>query len=88
MSEILLLATLIAPIVTGVVQAVKVGFTITKNYLPLIAVTLGVALGFVAYPFSDISTAARIWAGGIAGLASVGLFELGNSRKGETKEEN
>ncbi|WP_306981350.1 holin [Alkalicoccobacillus murimartini] len=80
------MATLIVPIVTGVVQAVKVGFTVTKNFLPLIAMVLGVALGFVAYPFSDIDTAARLWAGGIAGLASVGLFELGNSRKGETKE--
>lgn len=87
MNEILLLATLIAPIVTGVVQAVKVGFTLSKNYLPLIAMVLGVALGFVAYPFSDIDTASRLWAGGVAGLASVGLFELGNSRKGETKEE-
>ncbi|TSB47115.1 holin [Alkalicoccobacillus porphyridii] len=87
MNEILLLSTLIAPMVTGVVQAVKVGFTLSKNFLPLIAMVLGIALGFLSYPFSDIDAASRLWAGGIAGLASVGLFELGNSRKGETKED-
>src|SRR5699024_7786372 len=37
MESILILATLIAPIVTGVVQAVKAGFTVKKNLLPFVA---------------------------------------------------
>lgn len=86
MEQILILATLIAPIVTGMVQALKAGFTIKKNLLPFVAVLVGILLGFLAYPFSDIETTSRIWAGGMAGLASVGLFELGNQRQGETKE--
>jgi len=87
MESILILATLIAPIVTGVVQAVKAGFTVKKNLLPFVAVIVGMALGFLAYPFSgDIEVTSRLWAGGMAGLASVGLFELGNQRQGETKE--
>lgn len=86
MESILVLATLIAPIVTGLVQAIKVAFTIRKSLLPFVAVVVGIILGFVAYPFSDVETASRLWAGGMAGLASVGLFELGNQRNGERKE--
>ncbi|WP_368654593.1 holin [Ornithinibacillus sp. 4-3] len=86
MESILVLATLIAPIVTGLVQAIKVAFPIRKSLLPFVAVVVGIILGFVAYPFSDVETASRLWAGGMAGLASVGLFELGNQRNGERKE--
>ncbi|UUI41194.1 holin [Oceanobacillus oncorhynchi] len=86
MQEILVLATLLAPIITGVVQALKVGFTIKKNLLPFVAVITGILLGYMAWPFSDIEAVSRVWAGGMAGLASVGLFELGNQRQGETKE--
>lgn len=86
MEEILILATLIAPIVTGVVQALKTGFNIKKNLLTFVAVIVGMLLGFLSYPFSDVDTMSRVWSGVMAGLASVGLFELGSKRQRETKE--
>lgn len=80
MLEILAMATLIAPVVTGVVQAVKKATGVDKRYLPLVAIVVGMVLGALA-TFIDPSITLRLWAGGISGLASVGLFELGKQGK-------
>lgn len=87
MIEILALATVIAGVTTGVVQAVKHSVNLKKNYIPLLALGVGLMLGAFSFPFSDLEIASRLWAGGMSGLASVGLFELGNQRDGETKGE-
>lgn len=84
MVEILAIATLIAPITSGAVQSVKKATNVNKRYLPVLAVGVGVILGAAAF-FVDIGIGERIWAGGISGLASVGLFELGKNSKGEDK---
>lgn len=84
MQEILAIATIIAPITSGAVQAVKKATNVNKRYLPILAVVVGVALGAAAF-FVDIGLGERIWAGGISGLASVGLFELGKKTKEEIK---
>lgn len=86
MFEILAGATLIAPVIMGVVQAVKKAGNISKRYLPLVAIAIGMILGGLAL-FIDPSLSVRLWAGGISGLASVGLFELGkNSIENDDKE--
>lgn len=81
MVEILALATIIAPITWGVLQAVKQALQVNSRYLPLLALIIGVGLGASAV-FSQHEIVFRMWAGGISGLAATGLFELGkNSRK-------
>jgi len=83
MQEILAIATIIAPITSGVLQALKKAIGIDKRYIPLAAVCVGVILGAAAY-FVDAEICIRMWAGGISGLAATGLFELGkNTRKGD-----
>lgn len=83
MVEILAMATVIAPVTGGLVQAVKNATQVNKRYLPLMAVGLGIGLGAAAY-FLDAEIGIRLWAGGVSGLASVGLFELGkNVKNGE-----
>ena len=82
MVEILAIATLIAPVTSGAVQAVKKATNLNKRYLPVLAVAVGAGLGAAAF-FVDISLGERVWAGGISGLASVGLFELGKHTKGD-----
>ncbi len=83
MVEILALATVIAPVTGGLVQAVKNATQIKKRYFPLMAVGVGLVLGAAAY-FLDAELGIRLWAGGVSGLASVGLFELGkNVKNGE-----
>lgn len=80
MVEILAMATVIAPVTAGVVEAIKRATGINKKYLPLMATIIGIGIGVAAY-FLDAELGLRAWAGGISGLASVGLFELGKNSK-------
>lgn len=84
MEEILILATAIAIVVGGVVEAVKRATNVNKRYLPLVAIVVGVVVGAAAY-FLDAEMGLRMWAGGIAGLMSVGLFETSKNIKGDDK---
>ncbi|TQR21782.1 holin [Psychrobacillus vulpis] len=85
MTEVLIFATVIAPIILGVVELIKRTGPIKKNYIPLIAFVVGIFIGFAAQPFTDLDLVLRLWAGGLAGLSATGLFELGNDRSGITK---
>lgn len=75
MVEILAMATIIAPITNGVIQAIKKATKINKEYLPLLAIVVGIGLGALAF-FLEADVFMRMWAGGVSGLAAVGLFEF------------
>ncbi len=86
MEEVLIFATVILPIVTALVELVKRTVTIPKNIVPVVSFVIGIAIGAVAYPFTDLELVMRLWAGGFAGLAGTGLFEIAvNKREGTTK---
>src|SRR5690625_7334775 len=76
MQEILMIATIVAPITTALVEAVKKGLKPNERIMPLVAVVIGILLGAAAY-FVDAERGMRLWAGGISGLAATGLFEVG-----------
>lgn len=84
MQEILMIATIVAPITTALVEAIKKGFKPKERIMPLIAVVIGILLGAAAY-FVDAEIGMRLWAGGISGLAATGLFELGKNAKDDIK---
>jgi len=84
MVEILMMATIIAPVTGGVLQAVKHAALVKPRYIPLLAVFLGIGLGATAY-FLEHDLIIRMWAGGISGLAATGLFELGKNSKRNDK---
>ena len=86
MNEVLIFATVLAPIILAVVQLIKQTVNIPKNYIPLIAFAVGIFIGFAASPFTDLDVVLRLWAGGLAGLSATGLFELGNKHDGSTKD--
>src|SRR5690625_2072418 len=86
MVEILTMATVIAPFTSGIVQVVKQATNMKKRFLPLTAVGIGIALGAAAY-FVDVELGARMWAGGISGLAATGLFELGKNTVDQGEDE-
>ncbi|GEM02192.1 Bacteriophage A118-like holin, Hol118 [Halolactibacillus halophilus] len=86
MEQVLVFATLLLPIVTAVVELVKKTVNISKNYLPLISLIVGLLVGAIAYPFTDFELVLRLWAGGFAGLSGTGLFELIKKRDGMTKD--
>ncbi|WP_294742009.1 holin [uncultured Exiguobacterium sp.] len=85
MTEILLLATLIAPVTLGVNEIIKQAFNVKKNFIPLLGVIVGLAIGFLAAPISDIDIYLRLWAGALSGLSASGLYELTSKRDGTTK---
>lgn len=86
MVQVLLLSTVVAPVVTGLVEIFKRAVAFPTNYVPLVALVLGIVVGFVAQPiFPDVDLYLRLWAGGIAGMTSVGLYETTTTRTGTTK---
>lgn len=87
MTEVLIFATVLAPIILALVQLVKKTANIKNNYLSLIAFAVGIFVGAAAAPFTDLDIVLRLWAGGLAGLSATGLFELMDNQDGSTKEE-
>lgn len=85
-AELLLLVTLISPVIVGLSEVAKQTVRIPKNMIPLVAIFIGILVGIAAAPFTTVDIYIRIWAGVIAGLASVGLYESGKTRDGYTKE--
>nr|WP_093106367.1 holin [Salimicrobium album] len=88
MTQVLLFATVIGPFVAGVVEVVKKTVSLPKNFVPLIALVVGVGLGAAAAPFTDMELMLRLWAGAGAGLMATGLFENLKQRPGKTKAKN
>ncbi|MCR9040874.1 holin [Bacillus sp. L381] len=85
MEEVLIFATVLAPILTALVQLVKKTIKLPTNIVPALSFVIGIGLGAIAYPFTDLDLVLRLWAGGFAGLAATGLFEIGTKREGTTK---
>lgn len=82
MEELLLFASILAPIVLALVQLLKK--TVTEDHklnylLPVSALLVGLLVGLAATPFTDLDWSMRLWAGGIAGLAATGLFEIADN---------
>jgi len=87
MNEVLIFATILAPIILAVTELFKRTSDLPKKVIPLIAFAVGLFIGFAASPFTDLDVALRLWSGGLAGLAATGLFELGTPTEGTTKGE-
>lgn len=83
MDDVLIFATVIAPIVLAFVELVKRTKSVDERYLSLVALALGLTIGVLSAPFSDLEVTLRLWSGALAGLASVGLFELSTTPRKE-----
>lgn len=87
MTEVLIFATVLAPIILALVQLIKKTVNLKNNLVSLIAFAVGLFVGAAAAPFTDLDIVLRLWAGGLAGLSATGLFELMDNQDGTTKEE-
>lgn len=85
MEELAVLATFLLPIILAVVEVIKRSVNVKVTYIPLIAIVLGIVLGLVSQPFTDLDMVMRLWAGFFAGLSATGTFELIKKREGTTK---
>ncbi|WP_336863952.1 holin [Peribacillus frigoritolerans] len=85
MQQVLIFTTILAPIVAALVQVVKQSVTLPNNVLPILSLVIGLAVGSVAFPFTDMDLVLRLWAGAFAGLGGTGLYELVAKREGTSK---
>ena len=76
MQQVLIFTSILAPIVAAAVQVVKQTAPIPNNILPILSLVIGLVVGSVAFPFTDIDLVLRLWAGAFAGLGGTGLYEL------------
>ncbi|MFC0187784.1 holin [Fictibacillus aquaticus] len=90
MEDVLLFASFLAPVVTGLVELAKRTISIRKKYIPLFSFFTGIAAGLLGYPFAEMPVEMRIWSGAIAGLAGTGLYEIGKAGRngGKNKQKS
>ncbi|WP_405389433.1 MULTISPECIES: holin [Peribacillus] len=85
MQQVLIFTTILAPIVAAMVQVVKQTVTLPNNILPILSLVVGLGVGSVAFPFTEMDIVLRLWAGAFAGLGGTGLYELVAKREGTSK---
>ncbi|OMD55436.1 MULTISPECIES: holin [Paenibacillus] len=86
LDDVMAFASILAVFVLALVQLVKNSINIPRNEVPIIGLLIGLFIGVVAYPFTELDLVLRLWAGGLAGLSATGLFELAfKDRPGTTK---
>ena len=81
LEQVLLFSSLLAPLVTAFMELLKRTFSIPKKYIPICSFFVGLFIGLLAAPFTDMGPELRLWSGGIAGLAATGLYEIGKKGK-------
>lgn len=86
MVQVMALASGIAVVVLILVQLVKkTAPSFDKGskakFLPLISIALGLIIGAFIYPFTDMDTTLRLWAGFFAGAGASGLYDLTKTTK-------
>lgn len=81
MNEVLAFATVLMPFVVALVELIKKVTLLETRYAPVVALLTGVVVGIAAYPFTEYVLVERAWAGALAGLGGMGLFDLGKKMK-------
>lgn len=92
-TQLLVISYVVVPFVNGIVGLIKKSFPKLKsNFVPMIAFVTGIVLGllFSFLPSTQYSLVQMLMAGGIAGMASCGVYEIAKSpdqNKGDGKIE-
>jgi hypothetical protein len=73
------------PVVAAIVQVVKLTVTLPNNKLPILSLVIGVGVGSVASPFTDMDLTLRLWPGAFVGLSGTGFYELVTKREETSK---
>ncbi|WP_376699976.1 holin, partial [Listeria innocua] len=80
-TDLLTYITLLSVATTALSEVIKKMNIIPVRFIPLTSLVLGIILGACATFLSGAGTLAEMmWAGGIAGLGGVGLFEQFTNR--------
>ncbi len=82
MEEVLIFATILAPILTALVQLVKKTVKLPTNIVPALSFVIGILLGAIAYPFTDLDLVLRLWSRRLCGSGCDGSFRNRNKTRG------
>ncbi len=82
MEQVLMFASVMTPLVTGLTEVAKRTFLIPKRFINIVSLMIGLIVGLMAFPLTDLDWTLRTWAGTMAGLAATGLYEVGKYRVG------
>ena len=81
LSILFVIALAIMGLITAIVQVLKTSFNITKRFLPIVSVTVGILFGLLLQPITEFSLYTMALAGLIGGLAASGAFDLTKALK-------
>ncbi|MDG5470540.1 holin [Jeotgalibacillus sp. ET6] len=84
-TEVLMFASILSPVILGLIEVVKRLVRIPKKYIPLLSLAVGLLIGLLSASLTELDLTLRLWAGGIAGLSATGLFEMGSKSPGKTR---
>lgn len=76
LSTLLLIASSIVAVITGVTEVLKRSFGISPRFVPIISIIVGIVVGIALQPVSEFDLYTMVLSGSLAGLASCGLFDL------------
>lgn len=83
MEQVIVVSTLLAPIVSALIQIIKQSEKVNNKYLPLVAIVVGVSFGGIyAYLFNEVLPD-YLLGGLIAGLGAVGIYQTTQVPKGD-----
>ena len=75
--QLTIFITILTPIVTGVVEALKKTFpNIPVNYHTLLAVVVAIGLSSLGWIFTDLPAVYRLWGGLFAGLSAAKVYDI------------
>lgn len=63
LNSVLAFASVLAVFVMALVQLVKNSIELPRNIVPVVGLGIGLLVGAVAYPFTDMNLILRLWAG-------------------------
>lgn len=85
LTTLFIIALAIVGLITALVQVLKTTLNLTKRYVPIVSIAVGILFGLLLQPLTDYNIYTMTVAGLIGGLAASGAFDLGKVVKGESK---
>lgn len=79
------IALVIVGLITALVQVLKTTLNLTKRYVPIVSIAVGILFGILLQPLTDYNVYMMAVAGLIGGLAACGAFDLSKAVKDDKK---
>ncbi|MCH7321801.1 hypothetical protein LZ480_07825 [Solibacillus sp. MA9] len=82
LTTLFIIALTIVGLITALVQVLKTTLNLTKRYIPIVSLAVGILFGVLLQPLTVYSIYTMAVAGFIGGLAASGAFDLVKVTKG------